>query len=103
MIQENKVSSFQLFNKPLYSSDHPLNVLVFTPGDFDFNPISKIFESTSKNLNVRTKLKVIQIDFYDGRKALQKLEKLMLDNDGTFDNYDLNWFIIPSNFSRYYS
>ena len=101
-IQENKVSSFSLFNKHIYNSSLPVNMLVIIPNDFDFIPIEKVTISTCQNLGIRQKLKVIKIHFFDSRKAIQQIEKIMTSEKEKYDEFGLNWFIIPTSFTRYY-
>lgn len=101
-IEQNKVASFALFNRELFKTDVPVNVVTFIPTDYDFNPIEKLFNSTSQNLGIKYTLKNIRLNYGDGRKIMHEIERYIFDADGKYDEFDLNWFIIPPNMKAQY-
>lgn len=76
--------------------------MVITPNDYDFTGIDKLFSTTCKNLYLRHKLNVFKINFHDVKKAMQEIERYIADKDKKFDDYDLNWFILPPSMKTYY-
>jgi hypothetical protein len=76
-IDENKASSFMLFNKYLFSHDITLKVCVFYPLDFDFGSIKKLMESTCSNLGLQFKLSNNSINYGDYKTALRNIENII--------------------------
>lgn len=101
-IESNKVSSFMLFDKDLYSNSVPLNVIAVVPVEFDFSQVDKLFSSTCRNLGLTYKLNPIKLNFRDCAKAMKDIEAIIVDKDGRYDQMQLNWFIIPPNLKSQY-
>jgi hypothetical protein len=51
-IDENKATSFMLFNKYLFSRDVVLKLCVFYPKNFEFGQIKRLMESTTSNIGL---------------------------------------------------
>lgn len=84
-IEENRVSSFSLYNKPLYRNDVPVTVQAYIPQNFDFDQVEKLFASTCKNLAIKYSIKKISINYSNERKAMKEIESIMMDEDGAYD------------------
>jgi len=70
-IEQNKVASFALFNKPLYFTDFPLKIVAFIPSDYDFSSISKLFDSTCRNLQIKHDIITVKIQFREPKRVLE--------------------------------
>ena len=57
----------------------PITVQAYIPNNFDFDPIEKLFASTSKNLGVKYKIKRILINYNNEKKAIKEIENIMID------------------------
>lgn len=100
-IDENKATSFMLFNKALYSPDVCLKVAVFYPNEFEFQPIKRLFDSTCQNLGLQQKMIIYQMAFNDQRQALKNIEGNIV-KECESGSTNIFWFIIPSNFKSQY-
>ena len=80
----------------------PINIVVIVPQDYDFEQIDKLFSSTCKNLCLKYLLNVIKLSFQDQKKAMVDIQKFIEDPKGEFDNFDLNWLILPPNMKSQY-
>lgn len=91
-----------MFNKEIYSHDVTVSIVVLIPNDYDFMPIDKLFASTCKSLCIKNIINLIKINYKDSKKAMADIQRYVEDAEGKFDDYDLNWFILPPNMKSAY-
>ena len=60
-VQENRESSFQLFNLPLYDTSKKIECCLICCNGFDVNPALEVFKNTSSNLKLKTTIKVKEL------------------------------------------
>ena len=78
-VEKPKVASFQLFNKEIFQHNIPVNVVVFIPSDYDFDPVEKLFVSTCKNLSIKNNLNLVRVNYQDPKKAMLEIQKFIED------------------------
>lgn len=71
-VEENKIASFMLFNKPLYSSEVPLRLCIINPQDYDTTPLKSLVTSTSNNIHLEVNMKIFTYSASSGNRGVVK-------------------------------
>ena len=80
-VEKGKEARFNLFNQPLFSGKHDINVHILHTKNADVKSMRDTFEKTSANLKVRCKVTLQECVFYKDRDVLTAMEKAFKSNN----------------------
>lgn len=95
-IETGRAASFQLFNKPLYSSKEVVNMLLVSFSNFDPKNLLSIFKSTADMMKLKINFKESNLGEFNVKKAMGDIETLLADKGKKIkDNHNLVLFVLP--------
>jgi aubergine len=95
-IDPGKESCFNLFNKPIFASKHPINLGVLFQRGTDIRQVLDTFTNTSRNLGVNLHINKYEMD----RISVERIEKEMDNAINSDDN--ICCIVIPNNLKTQY-
>lgn len=95
-IETGRASSFQLFNKPLYSTKETINFLLVHFSNFDPKGLLNIFKSTADMMRLKLNPKECNLGDFNVKKAMSDIETLLADKGNKIkDSHNLVLFVLP--------